>query len=130
MNSSQSAPGLMASVGKSREPRVRVLLARVASGAVRSHADVRAIAYEMGISVPYLSRLAYAETGAIPRDKADDLCILVGVFIHWDAADDQKIFDYNYQATKESIARALAGTPTVSEVIAGATTAKHPSSPK
>ena len=36
-------------------------------------------------------------------------CILVGVFIHWEATDDKKIFDYNYQATKESIARALAG---------------------
>jgi 5,6,7,8-tetrahydromethanopterin hydro-lyase len=70
------------------------------------------------------------ESGVIPRDKADDLCILVGVFIHWEAADDQKIFDYNYQATKESIARALAGKPTVSEVIAGAKTAKHPFSPK
>ena len=47
------------------------------------------------------------ESGVIPQDKADDLCILVGVFIHWDASDDQKIYDYNYQATKESIARAL-----------------------
>ena len=36
------------------------------------------------------------------------LCIMVGVFIHWDASDDKKIYDYNYQATKESIARALA----------------------
>ena len=70
------------------------------------------------------------ESGVIPRDKADDLCILVGVFIHWEAADDQKIFDYNYQATKESIARALAGKPSVTDVIAGAKTAKHPFSPK
>ena len=29
---------------------------------------------------------------------------MVGVFIHWEAADDKKIYDYNYQATKESIA--------------------------
>ncbi len=47
------------------------------------------------------------ESGVIPKDKADDLCIMVGVFIHWEAADDKKIYDYNYQATKESIARAL-----------------------
>jgi 5,6,7,8-tetrahydromethanopterin hydro-lyase len=70
------------------------------------------------------------ESGVIPREKADDLCILVGVFIHWQAEDDQKIFDYNYQATKESIARALAGKPTAAEVIAAAKTAKHPFSPK
>ena len=70
------------------------------------------------------------ESGIIPRDKADDLCIMVGVFIHWDASDDQKIYDYNYQATKESIQRALAGKPSVSEVLAGSKTAKHPFSPK
>jgi 5,6,7,8-tetrahydromethanopterin hydro-lyase len=66
------------------------------------------------------------ESGVIPRDKVDDYCVLVGVFIHWDAKDDQKIYDYNYQATKESIERALAGKPNVNEVIAGARTAKHP----
>ena len=55
---------------------------------------------------------------------------MVGVFIHWDAADDKKIYDYNYQATKESIARALGGKPAVTDVIAGSKTAKHPFSPK
>ena len=70
------------------------------------------------------------ESGVIPQNKADDLCILVGVFIHWEAADDKKIFDYNYQATKESIARALGGKPSVSDVLSGAKTAKHPFSPK
>ena len=37
------------------------------------------------------------------------------MFIHWEATDDKKIFDYNYQATKESIARALANEPSVSD---------------
>ena len=37
---------------------------------------------------------------------------------------------YNYQATKESIERALGGKPTVADVIAGSKTAKHPFSPK
>jgi formaldehyde-activating enzyme len=40
--------------------------------------------------------------GVIPRDQADDLFICVGVFIHWDAADNKKIQDYNYRATKEA----------------------------
>jgi 5,6,7,8-tetrahydromethanopterin hydro-lyase len=66
------------------------------------------------------------EAGVIPKSKADDLCVLVGVFIHWDAKDDQKIYDYNYAATKEAIQRALANKPSVDEVIAGARTAKHP----
>ena len=70
------------------------------------------------------------EGGVIPRGTADDYCVLVGVFIHWDASDDQKIYDYNYQATKEAIARALGNKPTLNDVIAGAKTAKHPFSPK
>jgi 5,6,7,8-tetrahydromethanopterin hydro-lyase len=65
-------------------------------------------------------------SGVIPRDKVNDLVITVGVFIHWDAKDDKKIFAYNYQATKESIERALKGTPTIDQVITGAKTAHHP----
>jgi len=38
--------------------------------------------------------------GVIPKDQAEKLCIICGVFIHWEAADDKKIYDYNYQATK------------------------------
>jgi 5,6,7,8-tetrahydromethanopterin hydro-lyase len=70
------------------------------------------------------------ESGVIPQGKADDLCVLVGVFIHWEASDDKKIYDYNYQATREAIERALGSKPSVSEVLAGAKTAKHPFSPK
>jgi 5,6,7,8-tetrahydromethanopterin hydro-lyase len=66
------------------------------------------------------------ESGVIPRDKADEYCVLVGVFVHWEAKDDQKIYDYNYQATKEAIQRALAKEPKVSDVIVQAKTAKHP----
>src|SRR6202046_2773405 len=51
--------------------------------------------------------------GVIPQDEGDNLFICVGVFIHWDAADDKKIQEYNYRATKESIARAVNGEPTV-----------------
>lgn len=66
------------------------------------------------------------EAGIIPRDKADDYVILVGVFIHWDASDDQKIYSYNYQATKESIQRALGNKPSLSEVLSQSKSAKHP----
>ena len=64
--------------------------------------------------------------GVIPADQVDDLCVVVGVFIHWDATDDKKIFDYNFQATKESIARAVSGEPTVQQVLDGAAAARHP----
>ena len=66
------------------------------------------------------------EAGIIPQDRADDYCILVGVFIHWEAADDQKIYEYNYQATRESIQRALASQPSVADVVQQARSAAHP----
>jgi len=64
--------------------------------------------------------------GVISSDQVDDLCVIVGVFIHWEATDDQKIFDWNYQATKESIARAMSGEPTVQQILDGAAEARHP----
>jgi 5,6,7,8-tetrahydromethanopterin hydro-lyase len=64
--------------------------------------------------------------GTIPMDEADDIFVCVGVFIHWEANDDKKIQDFNYQATKESIKRAVAGTPTAKEVVAKKDTVKHP----
>ena len=60
------------------------------------------------------------------KDKANDWCILVGVFIHWQAEDDKKIFQFNYEATKQSIERALKGQPTIDAVLTGAKTARHP----
>ena len=66
------------------------------------------------------------EDGTIPADEADNLFISVGVFIHWLADDDKKIQDYNYQAVKESIKRAVSGSPTAREVVAKKGSAAHP----
>lgn len=63
--------------------------------------------------------------GTIPKADAKDLAVVVGVFIHWEATDKKKIYDYNYQATKESIARAMRGEPSVDQVISKRDT-KHP----
>jgi 5,6,7,8-tetrahydromethanopterin hydro-lyase len=65
-------------------------------------------------------------SGVIDKSKANDLCILVGVFIHWQAENDKKIYDYNYQATKESIQRAVQGKPTIDEVLQKYKAARHP----
>ncbi|MCB1789510.1 MAG: formaldehyde-activating enzyme [Gammaproteobacteria bacterium] len=66
------------------------------------------------------------EDGTIPAAEADDLFISVGVFIHWEAEDDAKIQDYNYEATKQALKRAVAGTPTAAEVVAAKGTTAHP----
>jgi 5,6,7,8-tetrahydromethanopterin hydro-lyase len=62
----------------------------------------------------------------IPKNKAEDLVIVCGVFIHPAAADDKKIYDYNYKATKMAIANAMQGKPTADEMVAGKDSAKHP----
>ena len=66
------------------------------------------------------------QDGTIPENEADDVFICVGVFIHWDASDDKKIQDFNYQATKESIKRAVAGEPKARDVVAKKGTVDHP----
>ncbi len=65
-------------------------------------------------------------SGVIDKSRANDLCILVAVFIHWQAEDDKKIYDYNYRAVKESIQRALQGKPSVDEVLASYKSSRHP----
>ncbi|MGZ8182464.1 MAG: formaldehyde-activating enzyme [Methylobacter sp.] len=64
--------------------------------------------------------------GVIPIEEANDIFICVGVFIHWDAQDNNKIQDWNYEATKLAIKRAVAGEPTPAEVIAQENVQHHP----
>ncbi len=66
------------------------------------------------------------EAGVIPKGLVEDIVIVVGVFIHWDAKDKKKIYDYNYEATKQAIARAMKNEPSIDEVLAKKNTAKHP----
>jgi len=66
------------------------------------------------------------EAGVIPKDQCENLVIVCGVFIHWEAQDDKKIYEYNYEATKLAIERALKGEPTADEMVAKKDEAKHP----
>ena len=70
------------------------------------------------------------EDGTIPAAEADNIFICVGVFIHWEAKDDNKIYAFNHQAVKESIKRAVAGEPKARDVLAKRESVKHPFSPK
>jgi 5,6,7,8-tetrahydromethanopterin hydro-lyase len=64
--------------------------------------------------------------GTIPVAEADDLFICVGVFIHWQAEDDKKIQQYNYEATKQALKRAVAGEPTAHQALEQYEKASHP----
>lgn len=64
--------------------------------------------------------------GVIPRDQAEDLVIVCGVFIHPQASGDKRIYEFNYEATKQSIANAMAGNPSADEVVSKKDSANHP----
>ncbi len=64
--------------------------------------------------------------GTIPESECEDLFICVGVFIHWDASDNQKIQDFNYAATELSIERAVSAQPNVRSMVARKDKSHHP----
>jgi len=68
--------------------------------------------------------------GVIPKSEADNLVIVCGVFIHWEAKDDKKIHEFNYKAAKQAIAAAMKGEPKIDEILSKKDSVKHPFSPK
>jgi 5,6,7,8-tetrahydromethanopterin hydro-lyase len=64
--------------------------------------------------------------GVVPKELADDLVAICGVFIHPAAKDKDKVFKYNYEATKLAIKRAMSGEPKVDEILEKRSSAIHP----
>ncbi len=64
--------------------------------------------------------------GTLPQEKAEEILIIVSVFIEWDASDKKKLYDNNHLATKLAIERAVAGMPGVGEILDKKDSAKHP----
>jgi 5,6,7,8-tetrahydromethanopterin hydro-lyase len=64
--------------------------------------------------------------GIIPKAEAENLVIVAGVFIHWEAKDNDKIYKYNYEATKLALQRAMRGEPKIDDVLSRKDTLKHP----
>jgi 5,6,7,8-tetrahydromethanopterin hydro-lyase len=64
--------------------------------------------------------------GVIPKSEAENLVIIAGVFIHWDAKDNDKIYKYNYEATKTAIQRAMRGEPKIEDVLSRKDKLTHP----
>jgi len=68
--------------------------------------------------------------GILPREQADNLCIICLIWLDPRCAKDPNL-DYddlyrtNYEATKLAIGRAMRGEPTVDELIASRKTVKH-----
>ena len=66
------------------------------------------------------------EEGVIPQDKVDDLVIVCSVFIHPEAKDYRKIYQYNYGATRLALKRAFLSYPSVEKLIYDKDRATHP----
>ncbi len=66
------------------------------------------------------------EEGIIPSDKVDDWVIICSVFIHPQAEDARRIYQYNYGATKMAIQRALNKYPSIDKINYDKDRAKHP----
>ena len=64
--------------------------------------------------------------GVIPKDKAEELLVIVSVFIHPQAKDYDAIYRYNYGATKLAIERAMAGFPDVDLMLYEKDRSTHP----
>ncbi|MBZ9570483.1 bifunctional 5,6,7,8-tetrahydromethanopterin hydro-lyase/3-hexulose-6-phosphate synthase [Methanobrevibacter sp. TMH8] len=66
------------------------------------------------------------EEGLIPKEKAEEIVIMVSVFIHPDAKDYRKIYQYNYGATKLAIRRAMTDYPGIDKVLNEKDRGTHP----
>lgn len=64
--------------------------------------------------------------GIINKEDAENMVILVNVFIHPDAEDYRKIYQYNYGATKLAIRRAMDKYPSIDKVLAEKDRGLHP----
>jgi bifunctional enzyme Fae/Hps len=66
------------------------------------------------------------EEGVIPKEKAEELVLIVSVFIHPEAKDFDAIYRYNYGATKLAIRRAMEGFPAIEDVLYEKDRSTHP----
>ncbi len=67
------------------------------------------------------------EEGVIQEDKAEELVVIVSVFMHPHADDYNKIYRYNYGATKLALKRAMDGFPDIKKVLYEKDRSRHPS---
>lgn len=66
------------------------------------------------------------EEDIIPKEEVENLVIVCGVFIHPEADDYRRIFQYNYSATKLALKRALTGYPSLEKITYEKDRAVHP----
>ena len=66
------------------------------------------------------------EEGILPKEDAEDMVLIISVFIHPEASDYRKIYQYNYGATKLALRRAMEGYTSLNKVLAEKDRGAHP----
>jgi len=66
------------------------------------------------------------EDGILPKELAEDIVIIVNVFVHPSASARKRVFINNYKATRNAIRKAMEGLPTIEDGIENAENARHP----
>ncbi|GAH52282.1 unnamed protein product [marine sediment metagenome] len=66
------------------------------------------------------------EYGILPKELADDIVLIVNVFVHPSASARKRIFINNLKTTRNAIRKAMENLPTVDDGIENAENARHP----
>jgi 4-hydroxy-tetrahydrodipicolinate synthase len=66
------------------------------------------------------------DDGILPKELADDIVIIVNVFVHPSSSARKRVFINNYKATRNAIRKAMEGVPTVEDGINNTENARHP----
>ena len=78
---------------------------------------------QRGVSMAVMDCVA---DGTIPVEEADDVFICVGVFIDKNADIDERVQDWNYEATKMAIKNAIAREPKAADLLKVYKESAHP----
>jgi formaldehyde-activating enzyme len=66
------------------------------------------------------------DEGFIPKSAADDLLIIVNVFVHPSAVDRKRVYINNYKAMRHALRKAVESRPGIGELLENKERAKHP----
>jgi 5,6,7,8-tetrahydromethanopterin hydro-lyase len=66
------------------------------------------------------------EENIIPKEEVEDLFVIVSASVSKKADDKNKLYKYNYEATKLAIKRAVEQKPSIEEILSKKDKVKHP----
>jgi 5,6,7,8-tetrahydromethanopterin hydro-lyase len=62
--------------------------------------------------------LSAVSDGLVPAGQVDDVLLIAAVWVDWDADDEEAVYANNVEATRDALAAAAEGRPTLEELLA------------